>query len=105
MLNGYRNFYGKSEVIDLLDETNQCELFANFPYAIIGASGGLVEVLGRYGGLSCGGRYQLNIEPRCYSVFEDATTVIGMSNHRIYADSISINQTNIWITGGLTTNP
>ena len=86
VFNGFGNVYPKSEVIDLLDETNKCEYFEDdYPYWIIGASGGLVEVLGRYGGLGCGGRHIFEIESRCFLFFDDATTVIGMlefENHK-----------------------
>ena len=83
VFNGFGNVYPKSEVIDLLDETNKCEYFEDdYPYWIIGASGGLVEVLGRYGGLGCGGRHIFEIESRCFLFFDDATTVIGMLERR-----------------------
>ena len=80
---GGAHVYPKPEVIDLVDETNQCEPFVNeYPNWIVRTSGGLVEVLGRYGGLGCGGRHIFEIESRCFLFFDDATTVIGMLERR-----------------------
>ena len=98
----YKDYVVKTEVIDLEDQTNTCQNLPDFPVQIHGATGGLIEVLGRNAALVCGGTYFLELEPRCYAIFEDATTVIGMSIHRAYGSSVIINNTNLWITGGLT---
>ena len=98
----YRDDVVKTEVIDLEDQTNTCQNLPDFPVQIHGATAGLIEVLGRNAALVCGGTYFLELEPRCYAIFEDATTVIGMSIHRAYGSSVIINNTNLWITGGLT---
>ena len=75
----------QTEVLDLTDPTNTCQNLPNFPVEIYGATSGLIEVLNRNGALVCGGTYFLEVEPRCYAIFPDATTVIGMSIHRACA--------------------
>ena len=105
VFSGYQNtrdFVVQTEVLDLTDPTNTCQNLPNFPVEIYGATSGLIEVLNRNGALVCGGTYFLEVEPRCYAIFPDATTVIGMSIHRAYPASVTINKTNLWVTGGLT---
>ena len=93
----------KVEIIDLHDESNICQNLLDFPLQLFGATAGLSRVLDRYAALVCGGIQPsgLQVDPRCYTVYEDATTVIGMSEHRAYPSAIMINATNIWVTGGL----
>ena len=82
VFSGYQNtrdFVVQTEVLDLTDPTNTCQNLPNFPVEIYGATSGLIEVLNRNGALVCGGTYFLEVEPRCYAIFPDATTVIGMS--------------------------
>ena len=102
----YRDDVVKTEVIDLDDATNACQNQPNFPVKTHGSTAGLIEVLGRNGALVCGGTYPFNLDPICYAIFDDATNVIGMSIHRAHAASVLINNTNLWVTGGLTpSNP
>ena len=90
----------KTEIIDLLDETNICDPLPDFPVDVFGTEGGVVQVLNRYAALVCGGSSPgilLDIDPRCYAIYEDATTVIGMTIHRIYPKAILVNNTNLWV--------
>ena len=90
----------KTEIIDLLDETNICDPLPDFPVHIFGTTGGVVQVLNRYAALICGGsgvNGLLDLEPRCYAIYEDATTVIGMTDHRTYPKAILVNNTNLWV--------
>ena len=87
----------KTEIIDLLDKTNVCEPLPDFPVDIIGATGGVVQVLNRYAALVCGGKYMIEVEPRCYAIYEDATTVIGLTTHRAFPKAILVNNTNLWV--------
>ena len=89
-----------TEIIDLLDESNICKPVPDFPIYIDTSTGGVVKVLNRYAALICGFPY-LIVDYPCVALYEDSTTVIGMTFQRIQSQGIVINNTNLWVTGGL----
>jgi hypothetical protein len=88
----------KSEVIDLDDSSNHCQVLEDYPIEVLGAVGGL---LNQVDPLVCGGGYPYtNV---CYVVNQPGQSS-EMLEERAYSASLTLNSTHLWITGGTNLN-
>ena len=97
---GYNGFnLNKSEIINLENPSKVCPAFEDFPLHVRAASGGLIA-----GSIPvvCGGYTAASLNPYsslCYTLKHDLRGYL--SRPRAYSASLVINDTSLWITGGL----
>jgi hypothetical protein len=84
----------KSEIIDLDDSSNHCQVLEDYPIAVQGAVGGF---LNQGDPLVCGGGYPAtNV---CHVVNQPGQSS-EMLEERWYSASLTLNSSHLWITGG-----
>ena len=86
------------EIIDLSISGNyQCPFWVNYPIAIHGAIGGLLEGIP----VICGGTNLAYTSNICYKIKSKKTyEIVAMSTTRSNAAGVVINGSTLWITGG-----
>jgi hypothetical protein len=88
----------KSEVIDLEDSSNHCQVLEDYPIQVHNAVGGL---LNQVDPLVCGGGYPFtNV---CYVVNQPGQSS-EMLEERKNSASLTLNSSHLWITGGYNVN-
>ena len=85
-------------MVDLtVKEGSMCS-WPDFPIAVHSATGGLIGNTV----IICGGTDGQTIFDECYSLtFEEANLVTQMSVGRYHAASIVLNESTLWVTGGI----
>ena len=86
------------EMIDLSISGNyQCPNWVNYPIAIFGAIGGLLEGIP----IICGGSNYAYTSNKCYTITsKKSNQTVTMSTLRSNAAGVVINGSTLWITGG-----
>ena len=89
-----------SEILDLVDSTLSCQHLAPFPKEMRGPTGGLVDGVP----LICGGSESSDINSvsdECYIISKLTTSLVAiMKEKRVYAASVVLNDTKLWVMGG-----
>jgi hypothetical protein len=83
----------KSEVIDLEDASNICQVLEDYPNGVEGAVGGF---LNQGDPLVCGGRPYTNV---CHVVNKPGQSS-EMLEEREFSASLTLNSSHLWVTGG-----
>jgi hypothetical protein len=86
----------KSEVIDLEDSRNFCQILEDYPIQVDGAVGGLINQIDP---LVCGGWNPTATTNVCYVVNQPGQS-LEMLEKRVVSASLTLNSSHLWITGG-----